>query len=101
MGTLRARVIFNDSGLMLIAIESVDFRYSNTDTACRMFGNIEPTAVIVCGPGATYALDMEAKPAALDQLRQDIPGLDTLIAVFGKTPANAEKRSKYSSRKQS
>ena len=85
MGTLRASEIFNDSGLMLIAIESVDFRHSKTNTVCRMYGKIEPIAVIVCGPDAIYALDMEAKPAALDQLRQDIPELDAIIEPFDKT----------------
>ena len=84
MGTLRASEIFNDSGLMLIAIESVDFRHSKTNTVCRMYGKIEPIAVIVCAPDATYALDMEAKPAALDQLRQEIPELDTIIASMAK-----------------
>ena len=82
MGTLRASEIFNDSGLMLIAIESVDFRYSKTNTICRVYGKMEPIAVIVCGPDATYAVDMEAKPAALDQLRQDIPELDAIITPF-------------------
>lgn len=84
MNTLRASEIFNDSRLMLIAIESVDFRYSKTNTVCRMVGNIEPIAVIVCAPDATYALDMEAKPAALEKLRQDIPELDAIIAPFNK-----------------
>jgi hypothetical protein len=84
MGTLRASEIFNDSGLMLIAIESVDFRHSKTNTVCRIYGKIEPIAVIVCGPDAIYALDMEAKPAALDQLRQDIPELDAIIEPFNK-----------------
>jgi hypothetical protein len=84
MGTLRSREIFKDSRLLLIAIESVDLRHSKTNTACQLYGNIEPIAVIVCGPDATYALDIEGKPAALDQLRQNIPELDAIIARFNK-----------------
>lgn len=82
MSTLRASVIFSDSRLTLIAVESVDLRHSKTNTGCRLYGNIEPVAVIVCGPDGTYALDMEAKLTAFDQLRQDIPELDTIIAPF-------------------
>ena len=69
---------------MLIAIESVDFRYSKTNTVCRMYGNIEPIALLVCGLDTTYALDMEAKPVAVEKLRQDIPELDAMIAPFNK-----------------
>jgi len=82
MAKLRASVIFNDSRRMLIAIESVDFRYGNTNTICRMYGKLEPIAVIVCGPDITYALDMEAKPAGLDQLIEDIPELEATITTF-------------------
>ena len=80
MGTLRASEIFNDSTLTLIAVVSVDFRHSKTNTGCQLYGSIEPIAVIVCSPDGTYALDMEAKPANFDQLRQDIPELGALIA---------------------
>ena len=43
---------------------------------------VKPIAVIVCGPDGTYALDVEAKPATLDQLRQDIPELDAIISRY-------------------
>ena len=79
MGTLRTSEIFNDSKLTLIAVESVDVRHSKTNAGCRLYGNIEPIAVIVCGPDTTYALDMELRPVAFDQLRRDIPELDAII----------------------
>jgi hypothetical protein len=82
VNTLRAREIYNDAGLRLIVIESVEVRVGNTNTICRMFGKTEPIAVIVCAQDATYALDMQAKTAALDQLRRDIPVLDTMIAPY-------------------
>jgi len=84
MGKLRATEIFNNARHRLIAIESVDFRYSQTSTNCRLYGNTEPIAVIVCGPDGIYALDMEAKLTMLDQLRRDIPELDAIIAPFTK-----------------
>jgi len=79
MGTLRTREIFNDSRLMLIAVESVDFQRSKTNTSCQLYGKIEPGAIIVCSPDEIYALDMDSKLIAIDQLRQDIPGLDAII----------------------
>ncbi|MDH3560533.1 MAG: hypothetical protein OEN52_06230 [Gammaproteobacteria bacterium] len=86
METLRASEIFSDSRCMLIAIESVDFRYDKSDPLCRMHGKIEPVALIVCAPDTRYALDMQARPAALDLLRQAIPELDAMMAPFNNAP---------------
>jgi uncharacterized spore protein YtfJ len=80
MATLRTRHLFNDSRLTLIAVESVDFRRGTTSTSCQLYGQIEPIAVVVCSADRAYALDMEAKPADLDELRQAIPELDAAIA---------------------
>lgn len=84
MGTLRTIEIFNDSMFTLIAVESVDFQHSKTNTGCHLYGNIEPIAVVVCSADGTYAVDMEAKPANLEQLRQTIPELDAIIAPLHK-----------------
>ena len=78
MAALRASEVFNDSTLTLIAIESFDFRHRETNTGCQLYGNIKPIAVIVCSPDGTYALDMEAKPVELNQLKQEIPELAEL-----------------------
>lgn len=82
MKALRAIEIFNDSRYTLIAIESVNFRHGKTNTNCRLYGKIEPIAVIVCGPDENYAFDMESKLITLDQLRQEIPELGTIIEPF-------------------
>lgn len=71
MGTLRASVIFSDPGRRLIAIEAVDFQSDKTHTVCRIYGKLEPVALIVCTPGTCYALDMQARPTALDQFRDN------------------------------
>lgn len=88
MTTLRASEIFNDSRLRLIAIESVDFRSSKTTTLCQMFGKIEPIALVVCGRDAAYALDMEARPATLEHLRRDVPGLDAMLRGYMESEHN-------------
>lgn len=79
MSTVRAIEIFKDSRVTLIALESVDFRHHQTNSNCQLHGNIKPVAVIVCGSDRSYALDMEGKPVKLDQLRQDVSGLDTIV----------------------
>jgi hypothetical protein len=79
MCTLRASELFNEAGLRLVAVESVDIQNSKTGICFRLSGNIKPVAVIVCGTEACYALDMDANPVDIDQLRQDIPGLDAII----------------------
>jgi len=67
---------------MLIAVESMDYRHRKSNSSCGLYGNIKPIAVIVCGPDGVCAFDMEAKPTALEPLRQDIPELDAIIAAF-------------------
>ena len=83
METLRAREIFSDVRLSLFAVESVDVQQGKTRSSCHVYGRMAPVAVIVCGPDKAYALDMESKPTSLDRLRQDIPGLNAMIASFG------------------
>lgn len=82
MATLRAIELFSEPGRRLIAIESVDFVYDRPGSACRLYGKVEPVALIVCAPDTRYAVDMQARPVALDPLRQAIPELDTLIRLF-------------------
>lgn len=88
MATLRASEISYDSRLRLIAIESVDFRSSNTGTLCQVFAKIEPIALVVCGRDAAYALDMEARPAVLEHLRRDVPGLDAMLRGYKESGHN-------------
>lgn len=80
MCPLRVSEMFNDSRLMLLAVESVDLQHGKTNAGCWLYGSIEPMAVIVCGPDEIFALDMDAKLIALDQLIQEIPELDAIIA---------------------
>lgn len=79
MSSLRSREICDEYGYRLLAVESVDLRCSSFACGCQLFGKIEPVAVIVCGPRGVYALDAQARPVDLDQLRQGIPGLDELL----------------------
>ncbi len=79
MGKLRTSEFFNDSNLTLIAVESVDLRYHKTNSSCVLHGSIDPVAVIVRSADGTYALDMEAKPVNLDQIKEDIPELYAML----------------------
>jgi hypothetical protein len=80
MGTLRTTEIFADASFRLIAVESIEFGHSKTNRGCRLVGNLQPVAVIVCAPEGSYALDMDAKPIAIEQLKRELPGLDIAIS---------------------
>ncbi len=82
MDALRDTEIFSDPALTLVAIESVSLQHTETDNSCRVYGSIVPVAIVVCSPARTYALDMDAAPADLDQLRLNSPGLANRIAEF-------------------
>lgn len=84
MGSLRIREIFNDARFMLIAVESVNFQPSKSNSNCWLYGDVKTIAVIICGPDKTYALDMNAKSIDLDQLREELPDLDTVIGPLNK-----------------
>lgn len=69
---------------MLMAIESIDYRFSKVNTSYLLHLSVEPVAIIVCGSDEIYALDLDANLITLDQLRQDIPELDEIISPFNK-----------------
>jgi len=79
MSSMRVREIFNDLGIMLIVIEAVDCQHGLTDNGCRLYGSIEPIALIVCKEDAIYALDMDSKPVDYEKLRAELPELDTMV----------------------
>jgi len=84
MFQLRIREIFRDSRHTLVAVESVETLHSKTNAACLLHGKVEPVAVVVRSPDAVYALDMRAKPVAIERLRETVPGLDVILAAFDK-----------------
>ena len=80
MGKLRASEIYRDARHILIAVESVSFQHHQIDKFSQMSVKIEPVAVVVCGSKKSYALDMEAKAIAFEQLKQHLPELDDMMA---------------------
>ena len=90
MNAMRVNEIFSDSRRLLVAVESVDLQRNQVDTSLLMHGSLNPVAIVVCDLGSTYAFDMEAKPVAVDELRQDLPDLDTAICAFENKVKNSE-----------
>jgi len=82
LGTFRAREIFSDSRILLIAVEFAELRHNKTNINCLLYGKLEPIALIVCALDKIYALDMESNPISIDRLREDIPELNAIIASF-------------------
>jgi len=81
MGTCRINEIVIDPALTLIVVETVELQTTRTKTGGFLFGNIAPIAVVVCRQDGTTALDMEAMPASVEQLRRDIPELDAVLSA--------------------
>ena len=80
---LRASIAFRDGPLTLIAVESAESHARRAEGHWHVAGIVKPIAVVVCGPGAPYALDIDGNALDLDQLKRDVPGLDAAIASAG------------------
>lgn len=78
MAKLRIKEILRRSSLTVFAVERVALRRNNLKSACLLRGEIQPIAVIVCAGRDTYALNMEAQALDLEQLKRDIPELDSI-----------------------
>ena len=85
MGSLRATEVVNHDGLCLIAIESIERQHNMMELGCQLYGRLDPIAIIVCTRDRVYALDMQGRPTAIEQLLEDIPELQDIIAAFKKT----------------
>jgi len=81
MATWRINEMFIAPALTLIVVEKVDYRTTTTTSGRFMFGCIAPIAVVVCRQDGTTALDMQANPASVKQLRRDIPDLDAALSA--------------------
>jgi len=77
---LRASIAFRDGALTLVAVESAESYARREKGHWQVSGIVKPIAVVVCGPGEPYALDMEANPLDLEELKRDVPDLDAAIA---------------------
>ena len=82
---LRASIAYRDGALTLIAVESAESYARREQAHWQVGGIVKPIAVVVCGPGGAYALDMEAKPVDLETLRQEVPALDAAISSGNRT----------------
>jgi len=79
MTRLTAREIYRDTDLRLLMVEASECQSQKTGTRYHAYGIKKPVAIIVSRKEKTYALDMEAKPLSMEQLSQDVPGLDALV----------------------
>jgi len=86
MGNCRINVVVIDSALTLIVVEAVEFQATATTRGGFMFGRIEPVAVVVRRQDGVTALDMQDRPASVEQLRRDIPELDAALSAPVRRP---------------
>ena len=84
MSKLSVKEIYRDSGLMLLAVESIEFQNSKMGKGCLVYCNLKQIAVIVCSSDGVKALDMDAKLISLEKIKQALPHLDSIITPFKK-----------------
>lgn len=71
--------IYSEAGLRLLAV-SVTAMHCSFNNNLSVFGNIKPVAVIVCRGSDIYALNTEGGIIPLEELAEQVPEIDTLIA---------------------
>lgn len=79
MRTTRARSIFRSRALTVVAVESAESSASRSSRGCRLHATLEPIAIVVRGPDASHALDLDGKRIDLERLRRAHPALETEI----------------------
>jgi predicted RecB family endonuclease len=82
MAALRVSRIFRRADLTIVAVERVGFSHRSSKAGCLLHGEVEPIAIVVRSGGHAYALDMEARTLDVEQLKQDVPELDSIISAL-------------------
>jgi len=78
--TISAKSVFNEPHLKVPGLESATSNiYKAAANLCSVFGSVEPIAIVVCGAGGDYALDMQENIIPLDELRRQVPTLDSVV----------------------
>ena len=81
MVKFRINTLLIDPLLTIVVIEAVESRATKTETGGYLFGSVAPIAVVACRSNEITAWDMQARPASVEQLRRDIPGLDAELSA--------------------
>ena len=84
MQSLRANKIHHDDRLLLVVVQSVELLHSKCGALCHLYGRLEPVALVVADTERSYAVDMQAESVDLEPLREQVPGLDAMLAAFAR-----------------
>ena len=79
MEKLRISEIYSDAQRILMAVETVTVHHGNSGLGRWLHGHIEMSAILVLDRLHISAYNSEAKSISIEQLRKDIPELDTMI----------------------
>ena len=82
METFRARPVSVEQRFSLIAIECVESHRHRSSNGCRFSALLEPVALVVCGPETIRALDMQGNAMDVDELRRNVPELDSELDTY-------------------
>jgi len=80
MDNFRANIVFKDTDMSVVAVQSTSYQIGSlAQNLIHVFGCIEPYAILVCRENDLCVLDMDSNPISIEQLRQSVPELDTLL----------------------
>ena len=75
----RVRNVFRTDDLTVVAVELTNSYRQCTERGFNTFESISPTAIIVCTASECFAVDTLGNTIDLDQLRRDVPALETAL----------------------
>ena len=70
------------AGVTLIPIAKVSLNYWHSNGGISFFGVKQPFAVVVVSPSAKRAFRITGKEVSLDQLIQEVPGMEEILMEF-------------------
>lgn len=76
---IRISEIFSDEKFTLYAVESIDVSHNTTAAGFMWQCNLKPTAIIIKSPEKNLALDMDASPLELEELKESMPELNRIL----------------------
>lgn len=78
MQSLRARLVYRDNDVAVVAVESARLTRRRSGRGGFWYGGLAPHAILICSDDGITAVDASAAPLDYDALCRQVPGLAAL-----------------------
>lgn len=79
MQKLRATEIYANEVIRVVLIEAIHCNAEKSGRFYRLYGHVEPTAMVVCEAGDKRVVNLAPVETSLDALKRNVPGLRVLL----------------------